>query len=132
MQHVHIYTYIHTHTIAEGRDLLFMDPLREYQFPPNYNYILLNNFATEILEVVCISRSGNPFITAEDPAVSEYMYSTYLQCVYMKIRCVQSKPRKQWDRCFGLVGSHQHCLHAHIHVQRQRQHVKSGGGARCS
>ena len=63
-----------TCTIAEGRDLLFMEASRNYQFPPNYNYIILNNFGDRFFGgVFCISRSGNPYITAEGQAVSEYI-----------------------------------------------------------
>ena len=78
---------MHIFTIAEGRDLLFMDPSRNYQFPPNYNYILLNNFDAYLLLVVCISRSGNPFITADDPTVSECT-CTLLYILAPCVRCV--------------------------------------------
>ena len=112
---------MHTYTIAEGRDLLFMDPSRNYQFPPNYNYILLNNnFDAEVmLEVVCISRSGNPFITAEDPTVSEYtctLRCILAPCVHEDKVCVE-QTRLMVDSCFRLVGPHQHPLHVHIHLR---------------
>ena len=63
-------TIFTTHTIAEGRDLLFMDPSRNYQFPPNYDYIILNSPRNGDIEILCISRSGNPYITSENETVS--------------------------------------------------------------